>query len=524
MFFRLDTEAVLPDVFAKTLRLFFVCVFLLCGSFAYAESNVDEALRAKTVEDVSLLQQYDEGLESVLSFIEAESDIFLQEKTAEIRMFSREEKEVVWNTWQRLLDYFVALDAVKQNYKKYYKIKSETDRANEFAVFYTAFLMQYKYAMEFINIIENDSSFDVILNQPVPEIGLKEDTYAGFKFHFLNVKIATEFVAQEVLYKIYGESEFLETGKMIDTYRKFIWKIGAGKGELLTFKNALSIAKKTGFSVVFPVQKGVSEWMGGTKVWRQQKYLISLKQIAEMQEKLQPGDIMLQRREWYLSNIGLPGFWTHAALYIGSKEERQKFFKDTPALSEWIKDEKKIDGGFEALLLKEYPDAYATSIAVNEKGYVPRVIEAISPVVAFTTLEKSAKADSVIVLRPRLSKLEKAKAIYKAFHYSGRPYDFNFDFLTDDEIVCSELVYKVYEPRNGYVGLKFPIKTVLGRNITAPNDIAAQFTQQFGTDKQQTDFVVFYDGYEKENKAVVSNVEEFNKSWTRPKWHILVQE
>ena len=49
-------------------------------------------------------------------------------------------------------------------------------------------------------------------------------------------------------------------------------------------------------------------------------------------------------------------------------------------------------------------------------------------------------------LRPRLPAVEKAAAILRAFGHARRPYDFNFDFRTDATLVCSELIYKVYEP------------------------------------------------------------------------------
>jgi hypothetical protein len=33
---------------------------------------------------------------------------------------------------------------------------------------------------------------------------------------------------------------------------------------------------------------------------------------------MSPGCILLVRRQWYLSNIGIPGFWPHAVLYVGT--------------------------------------------------------------------------------------------------------------------------------------------------------------------------------------------------------------
>jgi hypothetical protein len=51
-----------------------------------------------------------------------------------------------------------------------------------------------------------------------------------------------------------------------------------------------------------------------------------------------------------------------------------------------------------------------------------------------------------------------------------------------------------------------------------------QFDEQNGSREAQTDFVLFLDGFEKEKRAVESTPVEFRKSWTRPNWHILIQD
>ena len=115
-------------------------------------------------------------------------------------------------------------------------------------------------------------------------------------------------------------------------------------------------------------------------------------------------------------------------------------------------------------------------------------------------------------------------AIVRAFHYSGRPYDFNFDFQTDSSLVCSELIYKVYEPAPGTRGLSFPLVEIMGRKVSLPNDMARQFSTQCGTAAQQTDLVLFLDGFEKSASAREADVAEFRRSWRRPKWHVLTQK
>ena len=111
----------------------------------------------------------------------------------------------------------------------------------------------------------------------------------------------------------------------------------------------------------------------------------------------------------------------------------------------------------------------------------------------------------------------------RAFHYAGRPYDFNFDFATDSELVCTELVYKSYEPATGMRGLNLPLEEMLGRKLLPANLIAKQFDEQYGTPAAQFEFIAFLDGNERAGKAGESDLKEFRQSWRRPKWNILVQ-
>ena len=470
--------------------------------------------------DLAAVQIYRDGLRNVLAFVGSRPDLFPTETVKEPRLLRREDKEVVWSTWKSYLDYVLALDAVGRYYRYYYRLRGDNeDRA--FLVAYTGFLAEYRTALEFVDRMEHDKNLDTLLNEPVPEIGLPKDTYSKLKFRFLNAGRGTEFVALGAIYKAKGAESEPEIRKRIDEDRQAIWKMGRGQGEALTLKNAGQVVQKAGFAAYFPVQAGVSEWMGDTKVKRLNVSLVKEGQIKDMTKRLEPGDIFLVRHEWYLSNVGLPGFWPHAVLYIGTVEDRRKYFDDLD-VKEWVKSQGQADGDFETLLRAKNPDNYQAS-AKPLHGDVTRVIEAISEGVSFNSIEHACEADSLVVLRPRLPKRDKAAAILRAFHYAGRPYDFNFDFRTDSTLVCTELVYKSYEPAYGYRGLHFPMVEMLGRPVLPANEIAKTFDAQYGTKDQQADFVLFLDGYEKEKRAVESTLEAFRESWKRPKWHVLTQ-
>jgi hypothetical protein len=125
------------------------------------------------------------------------------------------------------------------------------------------------------------------------------------------------------------------------------------------------------------------------------------------------------------------------------------------------------------------------------------------------------------VLRPRLPLVERAQALTRAFHYMGRPYDFHFDFQTDSALVCTELVYKAYEPAPGLRGLRLKLEEIVGRTAIPANGFARQYDEEKGA---QFDLVLFLDGQERPGQAVEASAEEFRRSWRRPKWHVLVQK
>ncbi len=503
-------------------------VSILTGITAVFAAEIQPVHKLTVAERETRLQSdaratalYREGLSNVIAFVELQTEIFPVAKPKESRLLRREEKEVVWQTWQRFMEYTMALDSTGRYHANWWRLKGDV-REDSFLISYATMLANYRASLEFIRAAELNPELEKVLNDAVPELGLPAGTYAKLKFQNLNARIATEFAASEVTFKTFTSRRQEKLREMIRTDAEYIWKAGRGRAELLTAKNALNVLKRGADTAWLPIQTGVSEWMGDTKVYRVGKSLISDAQIESLKINLQPGDVMLERRDWYLSNVGLPGYWPHAALYIGTESERGAFFADAEVQT-WVRKQGEASGDFNALLKSRYVAAWQTSNKLQEHEHVPRVIEAMSEGVSFTTLEHSAACDALAVLRPKLSKTEKAQAILRAFHYSGRPYDFNFDFATDAELVCTELIYKAYEPANGFTGLTLPTVEMLGRKVAPANEFVKQFDAQFVTGKQQFDLVKFLDGSERSKSAKEATLEDFRASWKRPKWHVLTR-
>jgi len=504
---------------ARVLALFICASSIIPGPCAAAGSGSQGPIAA----DYRAFGIARAGLQRAVEFARLRPDLFGPGTGNKKGLLTREDRLAIWNTWSSVLDSVAALDAIRNGVGKAGLVREEDRCGADFALSYACFLAGYRHGLEFIALTDRNHALDTVLDEAVPELGITAGTFGRFKFRFLNVAAATEFSALEIVDKSCPDNGPKELRTAIDEDSGIVWKMGKGKGPALTVKNALAIARKTAFAAWFPVQKNVSEWMGDTQVHRRGTHLISREQVNSMAKRLEPGDILFERHEWYLSNMGLPGFWTHSALYVGTPEERRAFFSD-PETTAWVRSRGINDGDIEKLLKDRYPKAYAAATSPAENGHSPRVLEAISEGVSFTSLEHSCAADSIGVVRPRLTKAEKGMAILRAFHYWGRPYDFNFDFATDSSLVCSELVYKAYEPAPGMKGIRFPVSEIMGRKVSTPNNMVRSFDEQYGSVDAQSDFALFLDGFEKERRAVESTCEQFRKSWRRPNWHILIQK
>lgn len=442
---------------------------------------------------------------------------------ARVTSLTNDEREIIRESWGLLLNYHLQLNIIINTLNK--EIEKDYNDTflndNYFTIMYAAYSAQYKSAIEFIRSMRAIPTTDKVLNEAYDELNLEKGTFARFKFEYLNLKKFTEYSGhkiQALTNKV--ESSKLNAGILSD--EAYIAKFNRSKGVYYTLKNAGKIAASLLFKMYFPLQKNISEWMGDERIARGKNFLINEEQIKIVHSQLKAGDILIERREWYLSNIGLPGFWPHAALYLGRPEERSHLEEDE-TIREWVKNEGIESGSFEALLEKKYPVAYKESLGQDETKHDFRILEAMSEGVVFTSLEHSANADSLAVIRPRLSKLDIAKGILTSLKYQGRPYDFNFDFRTDSSVVCSELVYYSYQPTKNKNGIIFPVTTTLGRPVVTPNNIIKEMSETYDSDKQQFDFVLFLDGNDQKRKAIFSDMESLKNSWNRPKWFIFTQ-
>jgi hypothetical protein len=159
---------------------------------------------------------------------------------------------------------------------------------------------------------------------------------------------------------------------------------------------------------------------------------------AEVAGLLRPGDVIVARHDRALSNLFLPGYWPHAALHVGGPDAAR------------------------SLRIQVDPDRAARWVEPL------RILEARKDGVRLRALEDTLAVDAFAVVRPALREPDVARAIANALLHEGKPYNFDFDFFTDERLVCTEVVYRAYE---GIGGITIPLVRRGGRMTLSAEDL-----------------------------------------------------
>jgi hypothetical protein len=207
------------------------------------------------------------------------------------------------------------------------------------------------------------------------------------------------------------------------------------------------------YAAMFQMQKGIGTLASERYLKRGHQPGLPESIRDALHSILMPGDILLVRKEFALTNYFLPGYWPHSALFLGSTE----------TLSEWG--------------LSNHPSIACrwqnfTDLDLPQRG---RVIEAMKDGVRLRSLESPYRSDSILILRSQLKPESIHQVIARAFMHEGKEYDFSFDFTTANRLVCTEVVYRAYQ---GVEGITFPLSTRAGRLTLAALELVEMALQQ----------------------------------------------
>ncbi len=168
----------------------------------------------------------------------------------------------------------------------------------------------------------------------------------------------------------------------------------------------------------------------------------------EMMELLKPGDILLDKTRFALTDKFIPGHFGHVAMWLGTGVEMEDMgiFNSSKNRQSWQRAE-------------EYEEKLRTGHSV---------LEALRPGVQVNTLEHFLNVDVVAVLRwKKATREDIAPVLCRGLYHLGQEYDFNFDVNSSNTIVCSELVYQAF-PQS----INWPTAKTMGRATISPDNVA----------------------------------------------------
>lgn len=385
-------------------------------------------------------------------------------------------------------------------YQRHAELADESLRLRALLLHYTAAALAYDYAARFVLAFDGADNAIRKLNEAEPRWDLPAGTYDTLRANLGHV--AHRRWLEEGWRNYHATLPHWAARGMREPepYARFHRAIAtAGENTALLSERLLRYKLQTAFANVETFARGgvyragaaVSTLLADVKIREPEgeKGLVSAAQLAALRPRLQPGDIVIERRNWYLSTAFLPGYWPHAALYVGTAADLRALGLHTdPRVAPHL-------------------DRFAQPDAA---GHARALIEAVSEGVIFTTLEYSVgEADSVAVLRPRLTDDQRREVIARAFSHAGKPYDFEYDFFSADKLVCTEVVFRAL---GSYID--FPLVDILGRKTLPALELVRHWNSPVGG--PQLEFVAFLDGDDHSGTCAERDAAALKRTLERP--------
>jgi len=468
----------LVDVPSPWMRLPADQTGLVLNRDAHALAGYLEALDALDKREIELREDFREGRRD---YYTPADDLAIREV---VGVFLRAREALVRIAWY---------------YRETPETRDAEARARALVLAHTATVELCTREMQFIDTFAGDEQAERKLNEADPARGVPPRMFDKIRARLADGAALETLAAGSAAFAELASEGGLPGGEPWESLAREA-ESGARVVELLServsdyrVKHSLTHTIKLGEEGIYKVSAVVSTWIGDARV-RQRPGdggLISEEQVEDLRGRLQPGDILIERRNWYLSNAFLPGFWPHSALYIGNRA-------DIEAMG--LHQDARVSPHMSDL---DEPDPH---------GGERVVIESISDGVVFTSLEYSVGgADAVCVLRPLLPQARIDEAIQRAFSHLGKPYDFDFDFFSTDKLVCTEVIHQAYGK-----SLDFELVEIMNRKTLPALQIVRRWAETKDDPEPLLDLVAFLDADEDRGTAVVASATTLVETLDRP--------
>lgn len=296
------------------------------------------------------------------------------------------------------------------------------------------------------------------LNEPVPEFNIAGGTYDRIQAslfswsHGWHLRQAARFFDRhrEAWRAMSDGADWWPALKIAERHRHALdvsvqefldasWRTGSD--QWLRALGRLALARP-----MFRLQKITSSMMADVYVKPRHRPAMPRKVSSQLHDLLKPGDVLLVRKEFALTNYFLPGYWPHAALFLGRRTDLDQLE---------LQQVDHLRGAWSRLC--ELAESHGSA-----------VLEAMKDGVRFRAISSPFASNSCLVLRPRLQPQEVREAIVRVTRHEGKPYDFDFNFSKADGLVCTEVVYRAYD---GVAGQELPLQYRAGRPTLSGADL-----------------------------------------------------
>jgi hypothetical protein len=379
------------------LKRFFSYDFLFdrkdVGDFSDKDVRRDLGVVLRLGKDMNLLifQLEEQGLLSL------EKDASLGEKADLIR---------VYNELQKLLE------VMNEMFWKYSgRVDMKVEKGKE---------IYFLHSAAFIYLYDAGSRLAVASNFVVYLLSLESETYKNLTRSLIFP--STQVFVRSGLY-VLKKLKFssLKVRKWKDKFVNDVkYSVGLSRFPYLaSFKYYFSLVKLFKTQNLVPLLKSFLLFIDERKV-RDGGVCMTDSDVEKVMKVLEPGDIVVQRRALSMSSWVIPGYWTHGALYVGSREELKDYF------------------GIDAQSVLDKLDKLKL---FDNKKYL---FEAIKEGVSASDARVALKSDSIVVFKPKVGEFDRLRAVEYVLGQLEKEYDYGLDFLSENSFICSELVYKAY--------------------------------------------------------------------------------
>ena len=326
----------------------------------------------------------------------------------------------------------------------------DADTPGELRLFllgYCAICLLVRLDRVFLFDVAYDSLIQRKLNEPFPEYRIPRKQYTTIFAAFihesdaLNALRATR-LAKKKRAQLLGLRDDPEVGFLVERLDELEASLLPSKRRYLRDAWAF-VSHKWRRRGVVGVQKALATLLEGfgrttSELGGRDVKRVSPDVLRSIATFLECGDVLVTRHDKALTNLFIPGFWPHAALYIGTPVQRASIDVNTDPANALL----ALDGIC--------------------------VLEALKDGAQLRPISETLAVDAFVVLRPRLSAPAIARSIERAVAHEGKMYNFDFDFFSSDRVVCTEVIYRAYD---GLEGLRFPLRQRAGRETLSAEDL-----------------------------------------------------